>query len=70
MIATREAYGKTLAELAKKDSRIVALDADVAKSTGILPVLQQTPAQYISCGIAEQNMVCMGSGLATCGCSG
>lgn len=67
MIATRVAYGNTLAALAKEDKRIVVLDADVAKSTGTLPVMQQVPERFVNCGIAEQNMVCMAAGFATCG---
>lgn len=67
MIATRVAYGNTLAALAKEDKRIVVLDADVAKSTGVLPVMKEVPERFVNCGIAEQNMVCMGAGLATCG---
>ncbi len=67
MIATRVAYGNTLAALAKEDKRIVALDADVMKSTGTKPVHDQVPEQFVNCGIAEQNMVCVGAGLAACG---
>ncbi len=32
-IATREAYGKTLAKLAEENSKVVVLDADLSKST-------------------------------------
>ena len=32
-IATREAYGQTLAELAATDKNLVVLDADLSKST-------------------------------------
>ncbi len=32
-VATREAYGQALAELGKTNPNIVALDADLAKST-------------------------------------
>ena len=32
-IATREAYGKALAELAKENENVVVLDADLSKST-------------------------------------
>ncbi len=67
MIATRVAYGNALVALAKEDKRIVVLDADVAKSTGTLPVMKEVPGQFVNCGIAEQNMVCMGAGFAACG---
>lgn len=66
-IATREAYGKALAALGKKDERIVVLDADLSKSTKTADFAGQCSERFINCGIAEQNMMGVAAGLATCG---
>lgn len=66
-IATRDAYGKTLAELAQKDKNLVVLDADLAKSTKTADFAKVCPQRFIDVGIAEQNMVAVAAGLATLG---
>ncbi len=66
-IATREAYGKTLAVLAKENTDIVVLDADLSKSTKTADSKQTAPERFINCGIAEQNMIGVAAGLAACG---
>lgn len=66
-LATREAYGQTLAALAHADPRIVALDAEVSNSTFAELVKKETPQQFIECYIAEQNMIGMALGLSTRG---
>jgi transketolase len=67
MIANRVAYGETLIELAGENPNIVVLDADVGKSTGTLQFKSVYPDRYIDLGIAEQNMLGMAAGLASCG---
>jgi transketolase len=67
MIATRQAYGEALIELGKKDPRMVALDADVAKSIGSKKFHQVFPDRAFNIGIAEQNMFAIAAGLATTG---
>ena len=64
MVSTREAYGNALANLAKSNSQVVALDAEVSNSTYAGKVKERTPKQFIECFIAEQNMVGMALGLA------
>ena len=63
-VSTREAYGKSLAALAKSDSSILALDAEVSNSTFSELVKLQNPQQFIECFIAEQNMISMALGLS------
>ncbi len=63
----REAYGQALVALAREDSRIWALDADLNKSTMSCYVEQEFPARYVEAGIAEANMVGMAAGLSLCG---
>lgn len=67
MIATRQAYGEALIELGKKDPRMVALDADVAKSIGSKKFHHVFPDRAFNIGIAEQNMFAIAAGLATTG---
>jgi transketolase len=66
-IATRTAYGEALVELGQKDPRIVALDADIAKSIGSNKFHQNYPGRAFNIGIAEQNMFGIAAGLATTG---
>jgi transketolase len=63
----RKVYGQTLLELAKKDERIVALDADLCKSTMTCLLEKGLPERYFEMGIGEQNMVSTAVGLALSG---
>ncbi len=65
--ATRDGYGQTLAELGRKDPRIVVLDADLATSTRTAAFAKEFPARFINVGIAEANMVGLAAGLAHSG---
>ena len=65
-VATREAYGKALAEFGG-DERIVVLDADLSKSTKTESFKKAYPGRFINCGIAEGNMMSVAAGMATCG---
>ncbi|MGI5824547.1 MAG: transketolase family protein [Bacillota bacterium] len=65
--ATREAYGKALAELGKTNKDLVVLDADLSKSTKTAEFAKVFPERFINVGIAEQNMACVAAGLATAG---
>jgi len=66
-IATRETFGKTLAELAETNENIVVLDADVASATKTSVFQGKFPERFIQCGIAEGNMASAAAGLASCG---
>ena len=66
-IATREAYGDALIELAKEHDDIVVLDADLAGATKTDKFKKEFPDRFIDCGIAEQNMMGIAAGLSTCG---
>lgn len=66
-VATREAYGKTLAEIGMSNENIVVLDADLSKSTKTADFKNGCPERFINMGIAEANMMCVAAGLATCG---
>ena len=65
LIATRESFGKALAEL--KDENIVVLDADLSSSTKTNLFQEKYPNRFIENGIAEADMIGTAAGLATCG---
>lgn len=67
VIATRESYGRTLAELGAENPNLVVLDADLAGSTKTAVFGKAFPERHINCGIAEGNMMSVAAGLATCG---
>lgn len=66
-MATREAYGNTLAALCEKDKNIIVLDADLSSSTKTRTVCKKTPKQFYNMGIAEANMMGVAAGLAASG---
>lgn len=65
--ATRDAYGEALAELGKRNPKVVVLDADLSKSTKTNGFAKAFPDRFLNVGIAEANMVGMAAGLATTG---
>ena len=65
--ATREGYGDALAEIAKKNKNVVALDADLNDSTRSDYIKKVDPSRFISMGIAEQDMIGTAAGLAVSG---
>ena len=67
-IATREAYGDAIAKLGARDSRVVALDADVKNSTFSDKFEQRVgPDRFVQSYIAEQVMIGAAMGLAARG---
>ena len=65
--ASRAAFGEALLELGARDERIVALDADLSKSTMTVKFAKTHPARAFNVGIAESNMIGIGAGLALTG---
>ena len=65
-IATREAYGNALVELAEKYDYVV-LDADLAEATKTVKFKKAYPERFFDCGIAEGNMISVAAGLAAAG---
>ena len=66
-MATREAYGKVLKDLASTNENIVVLDADLSKSTKTADFKSVAPERFFNMGIAEGNMMGVAAGLSTCG---
>ncbi len=65
--ATREAFGRALVELGKKNKDVVVCDADLSKSTYTTYFAKEFPERFFECGIAEANMVAIGAGLSAAG---
>ena len=66
-IATRNAYGEALVELAEKYPQLVVLDADLSGATMTKNFSKAYPDRFFNCGIAEANMTDIAAGLSTCG---
>lgn len=66
-VATREAYGKALAELIVENEKVVVLDADLTKSTKTIDAKKACPQRHFNMGIAEGNMMSVAAGLAASG---
>jgi transketolase len=66
-MATREAFGRALVDLGRQNKDIVALDADLSKSTYTHFFAKEFPERFIECGIAEADMMAIGAGLASSG---
>tara|TARA_Y100001934_G_scaffold261697_1_gene335385 strand:- start:76 stop:1023 length:948 start_codon:yes stop_codon:yes gene_type:complete len=67
MLAQRDAFGDTLVELIDRDERVYVLDGDLANSTKADIVSRERPDRFLMMGIAEQNMMGVAAGMATCG---
>lgn len=65
--ANRKGFGRGLATAGEKDSRIVAACADLTGSTAINIFAEKFPERFIEIGVAEQNLVTVGAGLAAMG---
>jgi transketolase len=63
----REAYGRTLVELGRKNKDIVVLDADLSGSTKTKMFAKEFPERFFNIGIAEQDMIGTAAGLAAAG---
>lgn len=60
----RTAYGQALLELGRSNEKVVALEADLGKSTMSNMFGGEFPQRYFQMGIAEANMISAAAGLA------
>lgn len=58
------AYSEALTAQARRNARIVALDADLVLDTGLIAFQKEFPDRFVECGIAEQDMVSQAGGMA------
>lgn len=66
-IANRKVICDTLLEAAKTDKDIVVLCSDSRGSASLTPFFDQYPQQSVEVGIAEQDLVSIAAGMASCG---
>jgi transketolase len=60
---TRAGFGEGIHELAKQNSEVVVLTADLAGSFKLGPFIKEFPDRFIEVGIAEANMIGIAAGL-------
>ncbi len=65
--SARKVWCEAFAQVAETDSRVVALTADLSRSTITEIFREKFPDRYFNVGVAEQNMVGMAAGLALSG---
>jgi transketolase len=65
--ANLEIFSETLQRLAAADRNIIAVTSDSRGSGKLVPFGKKFPEQIVEVGIAEQNLVGVAAGLASCG---
>lgn len=63
----RKGFGRGLLEAGKRWPEVVAACADLTDSTQMSLFAKEFPERYVEIGVAEQNLVTVGSGLAAMG---
>jgi len=63
----RETYVDLLIEYAKKDDRLVLVEADLSRAAGTLRFAEAFPDRIVNVGIAEANMIGVASGMNAMG---
>lgn len=63
----RDVFGDALLELCKENEKVVVLDGDLGNSTKADRVRKEFPERFFNIGLAESNLVGIGSGIASCG---
>ncbi|MBQ8881425.1 MAG: transketolase family protein [Oscillospiraceae bacterium] len=63
----RAIYGQVLTEVAKENSKVVAINCDLCSSMGLKPFAQAFPDRAINVGIQEANGCSMAGGMAAAG---
>ncbi|MDR2146180.1 MAG: transketolase family protein [Tannerella sp.] len=66
-VPCRQSFTETLLEMAKRDRNIIAVTSDARGSVTLTDFAKELPEQFVEAGIAEQNAVGMGAGLAMAG---
>lgn len=66
-VPVRDGFGEGLLMAGESDPRVVALTADLKDSTRVTAFANKFPARFIECGVSEQAMITVASGLASYG---
>ncbi|MBF0209689.1 MAG: 1-deoxy-D-xylulose-5-phosphate synthase [Desulfamplus sp.] len=62
-----EIFGKTMAEIAHSDNKVVAITAAMPEGTGLTQFAKEFPDRFFDVGIAEQHAVTFAAGMASQG---
>ncbi len=63
----RKGFGRGLLEAGKRDENVVGACADLTESTQMILFAKEFPERFVEIGVAEQNLVTVGSGMAAMG---
>ncbi len=63
----RDGFGEGLLLAGESDERVVVLTADLKESTRATKFAEKFPNRFIECGVAEQSMITVASGMANYG---
>lgn len=63
----RKGFGRGLVTAGQKDEAVVAACADLTSSTAMDGFAKEFPQRFVEIGVAEQNLVTVGAGLAAAG---
>lgn len=66
-LSQRKAYGETLVQFGAENKNVVALEADLGKSTMSILFQEKYPERYFEMGIAEASMISTAAGLSLTG---
>lgn len=66
-VEMRKVFCDTMIEVAKKNEKVVLLDADLMAAMGTKPFQAEFPDRTIDCGIQEANMIGVAAGLSATG---
>ncbi len=66
-VPTRNGFGEGLVLAGEADKNVVALCADLTESTRMEAFKKKFPERFVEVGVAEQNLVTVGSGMAAIG---
>lgn len=67
-VEMRKVYASTLAELAREDAHVVALDCDLSSPIAMGSFQKEFPDRMVNCGIQEADMAGIAAGMSARGC--
>lgn len=66
-VAVRDGFGEGLVKAGEENQNVVVLTADLKESTRANKFAERFPERFFDCGVAEQGMITVASGLANAG---
>lgn len=66
-LSSRGVFGKALSDVEPEMPELMVVAADVASSARVEEIARRAPEKFVNVGIAEQDMVGIAAGLASCG---